>query len=186
MKSEQGVTQLLIRWGNGDTAALNELMPLVYEDLRHFALSFLRRRAQNHTLQPTALVHEAYLRLVRKDSTNWQNRSQFFGLAAKIMREILVDYARAQEAAKRGGSQIRLSLAAADRFNNNSEVDLLALDQALHELTRLKAQYGRVVELRYFGGLTIEETAEVMGTSQATVERDWKFARAWLQRQLSA
>ncbi len=185
MEPEQGLTQLLIRWGQGDQAALDELMPLVYDDLRRYANSFLHRRSRNHTLQPTALVHEAYLRLAGRQNTSWQNRAQFFGLAAKIMRELLVDYARAQATAKRGGSQLRLSLTAADRFSSAAEIDLLTLDQALRELAALNPQYGQVVELRYFGGLTIEEAAVVMGVSHATVERDWKFARAWLKRELS-
>jgi RNA polymerase sigma factor (TIGR02999 family) len=185
VEPEQSLTQLLIRWGNGDRAALDELMPLVYDDLRRYAHSFLRRRARSHTLQPTALVNEAYLHLVGRQQTSWQNRAQFFGLAAKIMRELLVDYARAKATAKRGGSQLRLSLTEADRFSSAAEVDLLTLDQALRELAELNPQYGQVVELRYFGGLTIEETAVVMGVSHATVERDWKFARAWLKRELS-
>jgi RNA polymerase sigma-70 factor, ECF subfamily len=185
VEPQQGLTQLLIRWGNGDRAALDELMPLVYDDLRRYAHSFLRRRAHHHTLQPTALVNEAYLRLVGRQNTNWQNRAQFFGLAAKIMRELLVDYARAQATVKRGGSQLRLSLSAADRFSSAAEIDLLALDQALRKLAELNPQYGQVVELRYFGGLTIEETAEVLGVSPATVKRDWKFARAWLKLELS-
>ena len=185
MEPEQSLTQLLIRWGNGDRAALDELMPLVYDDLRRYAHSFLRRRARSHTLQATALVNEAYLRLVGRQQTSWQNRAQFFGLAAKIMRELLVDYARAKATDKRGGSQLRLSLTEADRFSSAAEVDLLTLDQALRELAELNPQYGQVVELRYFGGLTIEETAVVLGVSHATVERDWKFARAWLKRELS-
>ena len=185
MQMDQGITQLLVRWSEGDKAALDELMPLVYDDLRRHAQHFLRHRAANHTLQPTALVHEAYLRLAPRQNTNWQNRAQFFGLASKIMRDLLVDYARSRQAAKRGGSQVRLSIAAADRFDNHSAIDLLALDQALQELTDLNPQYGRVVELRYFGGLTIEETADVLNVSHATVERGWKFARAWLRAQLS-
>lgn len=185
MQTDQGITQLLVKWSEGDKAALDELMPLVYDDLRRHAQHFLRRRANNHTLQATALVHEAYLRLAPRQNTNWQNRAQFFGLAAKIMRDLLVDYARSQHAAKRGGSQVRLSIAAADRFKSDSTIDLLALDQALQELANLNPQYGQVVELRYFGGLTIEETAEVLDISHATVERGWKFARAWLRVQLS-
>lgn len=185
MQTEQGITELLVKWSTGDKAALDELMPLVYDDLRRHARHFLRRRADNHTLQSTALVHEAYLRLIGRQQTSWQNRAQFFGLAAKIMRDLLVDHARAQQADKRGGSQLRLSLAEADRFNNESAIDLLALDQALQELAALNPQYGQVVELRYFGGLTIEEASEVLGVSHATVERGWKFARAWLRRELS-
>ena len=185
MQTDHAITQLLVRWSAGDKAALDELMPLVYDDLRRHAQHFLRQRSINHTLQATALVHEAYLRLAPQQNTNWQNRAQFFGLAAKIMRDLLVDYARSRQAAKRGGSQLRLSLAEADRFDNESGIDLLALDQALQELSDLNPQYGRIVELRYFGGLTIEETAAVLGVSPATVERGWKFARAWLRTQLS-
>lgn len=185
MQPDHAITQLLVKWSAGDKAALDELMPLVYDDLRRHAQHFLRRRSINHTLQATALVNEAYLRLAPLQNTNWQNRAQFFGLAARIMRDLLVDYARAQRAAKRGGSQVRLSLSAADRFNNDSSIDLLALDLALQELASLNPQYGQIVELRYFGGLTIEETAAVLDTSHTTVERGWKFARAWLRAQLS-
>ncbi len=186
MESEQSLTQLLIRWGDGDQAALDELMPMVYDDLRRYAHSFLRSRGRDQTLQPTALVNEAYLRLLGKQNSSWQNRAQFFALAAKVMRDLLVDYARAQAAAKRGGSQQwRLSLSKADRLSSKSEVDLLALDQALTELTALNPQYGRIVELRYFGGLTTAETATVLGLSVPTIERGWRFAKAWLRTQLS-
>ncbi len=185
MQTDHAITQLLVKWSAGDKAALDELMPLVYDDLRRHAQHFLRRRSINHTLQATALVHEAYLRLAPQQNMNWQNRAQFFGLAAKIMRDLLVDYARSRQAAKRGGSQVRLSIAAADRFDNESGIDLLALNQALQELADLNPQYGQIVELRYFGGLTIAETAAVLDVSPATVERGWKFARAWLRAQLS-
>src|SRR6185503_3159246 len=181
MQTEHAITQLLVKWSAGDKAAFDELVPLVYEDLRRHAQHFLRQRSSNHTLQATALVHEAYLRLAPRQNTNWQNRAQFFGLAAKIMRDLLVDYARSQRTAKRGGSQLRLSLSAADRINNESTIDLLALDLALKELAISNPQYGQIVELRYFGGLTIEETAAVLDISHTTVERGWKFARAWLR-----
>ena len=184
MKLEQGVTQLLERWNSGDRAALDTLMPLVYGELRRLAKNYFRRQP-NHTLQPTALVHEVYLRLLGHQSLSWQSRAHFFGVAAKTMRNLLVDHARSQKASKRGGSQVRLSLADADRPDSQAEVDCLALDQALEGLARLNSQYAQVVELRYFGGLTITETAEVMGVSHATVERDWKFARVWLKRELS-
>lgn len=184
MKSEQGVTQLLERWNSGDQAALNELMPLVYGELHRLAKSHFRRQ-QNHTLQPTVLVHEVYLRLVSHYTISWQSRAHFFGVAAKTMRNLLVDHARSQKASKRGGSQLRLSFAEADQPNKETEVDFMVLDQALQDLAKLNPQYGQVVELRYFGGLTIEETAEVLGVSHATVERDWKFARVWLKRELS-
>ena len=185
MQTEHAITQLLVKWSAGDKAAFDELVPLVYEDLRRHAQHFLRQRSSNHTLQATALVHEAYLRLAPQQNTNWQNRAQFFGLAAKIMRDLLVDYARSQSTAKRGGSQLRLSLSAADRINNESTIDLLALDLALKELAISNLQHGQIVELRYFGGLTIEETAAVLDISHTTVERGWKFARAWLRAQLS-
>ncbi|MGA9769738.1 MAG: sigma-70 family RNA polymerase sigma factor [Blastocatellia bacterium] len=184
MKSVHGVTQLLERWNSGDRAALNELVPLVYGELHRLARNFFRRRP-NHTLQPTALINEVYLRLVGQQGTNWQGRAHFFGVAAKTMRNLLVDHARLQKASKRGGSQLRLSLADVEQPNREAEVDCLALDEALKKLAGLNPQYGQVVELRYFGGLTIEETAEVMSISHATVERDWKFARVWLKRELS-
>lgn len=184
MKSAPEVTQLLKRWNSGDRAALNELMPLVYGEMHRLAKSFFRRRP-NQTLQPTALIHEVYLRLIGQQGTNWEGRAHFFGVAAKTMRHLLVDYARSQKASKRGGSQLRLSLIEVEQPNREAEIDCLALDEALKRLTGLNPQYGQVVELRYFGGLTIEETAEVMGVSHATVERDWKFARVWLKRELS-
>ncbi len=184
MQPPQSVTQLLVKWSEGDKAALDELMPLVYETLRKLAGSYLRRERGNHSLQPTALVHEAYVRLVGQHTTGWQNRAQFFGMAAKLMRNVLVDYARERLAAKRGGEQFRLSLSKADQFNNKTDVGLMALNDALNELAAVKPQHARVIELRFFGGLTIEETAAVMSISHATVERDWAFARAWLRREM--
>ncbi|MBI3651278.1 MAG: sigma-70 family RNA polymerase sigma factor [Acidobacteria bacterium] len=179
------LTQLLIRWGDGDKTALDEIVPLVYQELRRLANSYLKGERHNHTLQPTALVHEVYLRLAGQQSADFQNQAQFFGLASKIMRNILVDHARAQKRAKRGGSQYRLSLSQADRFNSQSEVDLIALDDVLTALALTNPQHSRIVELRYFGGLTIEEVAEVLRVSHATVERGWQFARAWLRTQLN-
>jgi len=179
------LTQLLVRWSDGDKTALDELVPLVYQELRRLANSYLQRERQNHTLQPTALVHEVYLRLTAQEIAGFQGRAQFFGLASRIMRNVLVDHARTQKRVKRGGSQIKLSLARADHFGNQEEVDLIALDDALNELAATNPQHSQIVELRYFGGLTIEETAEVLGISHATVERSWKFARAWLRTQLS-
>jgi RNA polymerase sigma-70 factor (ECF subfamily) len=185
MKPPEGVTQLLVEWGNGDQAALDKLMPLVYAELRRLANNYLRKERINHTLQPTALVNEAYLRLIDQKNARWQNRAQFFGVAAQLMRRILVDHARLHNAAKRGGSQQhRLSLTDADRFVDRSEIDLLALHEALNELATIDPQQSRIVELRFFGGLSIEETAEVLGIGHATVERDWKMARAWLRRAL--
>jgi RNA polymerase sigma factor (TIGR02999 family) len=184
MEPTHDVTQLLIRWGEGDKAALNELMPLVYDTLRRLAASYMRRERVNHTLQPTALVDEAYVRLVDQRHANWQNRAQFFGVAAKLMRNVLVDYARERLAAKRGGDQYRLSLSKADHVTSGSDVDLIALDDALNELAAMKPEHARIIELRFFGGLTIEETAVAMGLSTATVERHWAFARTWLRREV--
>jgi RNA polymerase sigma factor (TIGR02999 family) len=185
MQSGHSVTQLLVRWGNNDRTALDELLPLVYDELRRLAASYLRRRKDSHILQPTALVHEAYLKLADQKNTSWENRAQFFGLAAKLMRDILVDRARKRFAAKRGGDHLRVSLSQADRFANKPDVDLVALDDALKDLAATNPQHARLVELRFFGGLTIEEAAEVMHISHATVERHWTFAKAWLRRQLS-
>lgn len=180
----ESITQLLVRWSKGDQGALDQLMPLVYDELRRMAGSFLRRQPHHPTLEPTVLVHEAYLRLVNQQGVSWDNRAQFFGLAATLMRRILVDHTRRQMAAKRSGGGVRVSLSEADRFNVEPDVDLLALDDALSGLAALNEQHSRIVELRYFGGLTIEETAAVMGVSHATVERGWKMARAWLRREL--
>jgi RNA polymerase sigma-70 factor (ECF subfamily) len=178
------ITQLLIKWSDGDRAALDELMPLVYGELRRLANGYLRRH-DNNSLQPTALVHEAYLRLVDYQAADWQTRAQFFGLAATIMRNLMVDAARRRQAAKRGGPQYTLSLSEADHLGREQEINLLALDDALQALSALKPRYSRVVELKFFGGLTIEETAAVLGVSHTIVEREWTFARAWLHRELS-
>ena len=180
----RNVTQLLVRWGTGDNEALNELIPIVYKELRKLATSSLRRGRVNVTLQPTALVHEAYIKLADHTDTQWENRAQFFGLAAKLMHDIIVDEARKRFALKRGGGQLRVSLSQADRFAKASEVELLELEDALAELAVTNPQHARIVELRFFGGLTIEETAELLGISHATVERNWTFAKAWLRRQL--
>jgi RNA polymerase sigma factor (TIGR02999 family) len=179
------ITQLLVRWSEGDQEALDRLMPLVYDELRRLASSFLRRQPHNQTLQPTVLVHEAYLRLVNQQHVSWENRAQFFGLAATLMRRILVDHTRRQMAEKRGGGETRVSLSEADRFNADPDVNLVALDDALNGLAALNPQHCQIVELRYFGGLTIEETAAVLGVSHATVERGWYMARAWLRRELT-
>src|SRR5437773_11438550 len=185
MQSSEGVTQLLIDWSKGDQKALDKLMPLVHSELRRLANNYLRRERQNHTLQPTALVNEAYLKLVDQRNPKWQNRAQFYGVAAQLMRRILVDHARQHQAAKRGGfAQQRLSITGGERLAAKPEMDLLALHEALEELRTFDPQQERIVELRFFGGLSIEETAEVMGIGHATVERDWKMARAWLRRKL--
>ena len=185
MKPPEGVTQLLVKWGNGDQAALDKLMPLVLHELRRLASNYLRRERADHTLQPTALVNEAYMLMVGQRNARWQNRAQFFGVAAQLMRRILVDHARLRQAEKRGGTgQQRLSLSDVERASDKSEVDLLALHEALDELARLDPQQSRIVELKFFGGLSIEETAEVLGVGHATIERDWKMARAWLRSKL--
>jgi RNA polymerase sigma-70 factor, ECF subfamily len=185
MQKPEGITQLLVDWSKGDQKALETLMPLVYSELRRLAGNYLRRERPGHTLQPTALVNEAYLKLVDQKNARWQNRAQFFGVAAQLMRRILVDHARAHQADKRGGSdQERLSITSAERLVQQPAVDLLALHEALEELATLDPQQERIVELRFFGGLSIEETAEVLSIGHATVERDWKMARAWLRRKL--
>ena len=185
MEPPEGITQLLIDWGKGDQAALERLMPLVYSELRRLASNYLRRERAEHTLQPTALVNEAYLKLVDQRNAKWQNRAHFFGISAQLMRRILVDHARQRQVAKRGGSeQQRLSITSVEAIIKQPEIDLLALNEALDELARMDPQQSRIVELKFFGGLSIEETAEVIGVSHATVERDWKMARAWLRRQL--
>ena len=185
MPSPENVTELLVDWSKGDQNALEKLMPLVYSELRRLAGNYLRRERQNHTLQPTALVNEAYLKLIDQRRAKWQNRAQFYGVAAQLMRLILVDHARAHQAAKRGGSdQQRLSITSAHAIADTPEVDVLAVHEALEDLKQFDPQQERIVELRFFGGLSIEETAEVLGVGHATVERDWKIARAWLRQKL--
>jgi len=185
MSPTENVTQLLMKWSEGDQTALEKLMPLVYSELRRLASNYLRRERQNHTLQPTALVNEAYLKLVDQRKPRWQNRAQFYGVAAQLMRRILVDHARQNKAAKRGGSeQQRLSITSAGQLGEKPDIDLLALHEALEELKTFDSQQERIVELKFFGGLSIDETAEVLGIGHATVERDWKMARAWLRRKL--
>lgn len=182
----ENITHLLLKWSAGDQTALDQLMPLVYDELRQIARSYLRQRGNQHSLQPTALVNEAYLRLVNQQHVNWQNRAQFFGLAAKLMRNLLVDHVRERRAAKRGGGQYNLSLTYADQAAQpQKEIDLIALDEALERLAVLSLQQSRIVELRFFGGLTIPETAAAIGVSHATVEREWSVARAWLFSELS-
>jgi RNA polymerase sigma factor (TIGR02999 family) len=178
------VTRLLVAWGDGDKAALDLLMPLVHAELRRLARHYMSRERPGHTLQSTALVNEAYLRLVEQEGMRWENRAHFFGIAARLMRQILVDHARSRQAAKRGGAQVRLSLSKVNRLASAPNVNLLALDEALSRLEAVDPQKSRIVELRYFGGLGIEETAEVIGMSPATVKRDWSMARAWLRCEL--
>ena|SRR5579883_617289 len=169
--------------GNADSAA--RLMPLVYDELRRLAAKYLRQERSGHTLQATALVHEAYLRLVDTTNVSWQNRAHFFGIAAHLMRQILVQYARERGARKRGGDAQKLSLDKTVSFPQQREFDIEDLDAALNKLAELDAEQSKIVELRFFGGLTIEETAEALGVSSSTVKREWTSARAWLRRQLS-
>jgi len=185
MAPPESVTQLLVDWSQGDQKALDKLMPIVYAELRRLAGNYLRRERPGHTLQPTALVNEAYLKLIDQKNAQWQNRAQFYGVAAQLMRRILVDHARQHQAAKRGGAdQQRLSITSARQLSAKPDTDLLALHEALEELAVIDPEQSRIVELKFFGGLSIEETAEVLGVGHATVEREWKMARAWLRRQL--
>jgi RNA polymerase sigma factor (TIGR02999 family) len=180
------VTDLLKAWGKGDAAALDRLLPAVYDELHRQAQRYLRRERPGHTLQTTELVHEAYLRLVDQRQADWRNRAQFFGVAAQMMRRVLIDHARSKQAAKRGGSGIQVTLEDATAASEERGLDLLDLDQALTRLAALDPQQARVVELRYFTGLGIDETAQVIGISPATVKREWVTARAWLRRELSS
>jgi len=183
---ERDVTGLLREWSGGNRQALERLLPLVYGELRKLAASYLRAERADHTLQPTALVHEAYLRLVDQRSVNWQNRAHFFGIAAQMMRRILVDHARHEHRLKRGGPLPSLSLDAAVAVATPArEIDLLALDEALDRLAAIDAQQSRLVELRFFSGLTIEEAAVALGISAGTVKREWSTAKAWLFREMS-
>jgi len=183
--SSEGITQLLQRWSNGEENARDELMPLVYNELHKLAVTYLRRERREHTLQPTALVNELFLKFSEQHSMSWQNRAQFFGVAAQLMRRILVDYARAHYATKRGGDRYCVSLRNIAAFGAEPDADLLALHDVLNGLDEIDPVQARIVELRFFGGLTIKETAEVIGISHATVEREWKMAQAYLKRELT-
>jgi RNA polymerase sigma factor (TIGR02999 family) len=179
------ITGLLVEWSNGDQRALERLLPLVERELHRLAHRYMRRENPDHTLQTTALVNEAYLRLIDQKKTHWQNRAHFFGIAAQIMRRILINYARDQHREKRGGKAIQVSLSEASGLPLEKTDDLLALDEALHRLAVLDERKSKVVELRYFGGLEVDEVAEVLKIAPITVMRDWKFARAWLQREIT-
>jgi RNA polymerase sigma factor (TIGR02999 family) len=178
------ITERLVAWGAGDRSALDQLLPVVYQELRRMAGNYLRQESPGHTLQPTALVHEAWLRLIDQTRVNWQNRAQFFGVAAQLMRRILVDHAKTKHREKRGGDAVKLSLDDAINLSHERAADLLALDYALDELARIDGRKSRVVELRYFGGFSVEETAQILGVSPETVMRDWKLAKAWLYQQI--
>jgi RNA polymerase sigma factor (TIGR02999 family) len=175
---------MLLRWSEGDEAALGKLLPLVHDELRRLAGRLLRHERANHTLQPTALVNEVYLRLVNPQVVEWKSRAQFFGLASKLMRHILVDYARKHRTAKRGGPELERTPLEVVQLDPNPGVDFIAVHEALERLEIFDPQKARIIELRFFGGLSIGETAEVLEIGHATVERDWKLAKAWLRREL--
>jgi RNA polymerase sigma-70 factor, ECF subfamily len=180
--ASEGITQLLINWRDGDKAALDQLMPLVYEELRRLARGFMGKERNNHTLQTSALINEAYLKLVDQDETNWQNRAHFFAVSAQIMRHILIDHARSYGYEKRGAGAQRVGLDDVKVFSEERAGELVALDEALTDLATVDPRKSRLVELRFFGGLNIDETAEVMELSPTTVQREWRAAKAWLQR----
>lgn len=182
--SRHEVTQVLIDWSQGDQNAPDRLMPFVYEELRRLARQYLQRERPDHTLQATGLVHEAYLRLVDQSSVNWQNRAHFFAIAAQVMRRILVDHARSHRAEKRGGAREKLLFDEALAPAEERAVDLIALDDALQDLVTFDARKSRIVELRFFGGLTNEEIGEVLGISPRTIKREWRLAKAWLRREI--
>jgi len=184
-ESSASVTALLVNWSNGDNGALEELMPLVYGELRRLAGSYLRRERAGHTLQSTALVNEAFLRLVNQQDVQWRNRAHFYGIAARMIRRILVDHARAHQADKRGAGAIRIELDDHLAVDHQRELDLVGLDESLARLSAMDERQGRIVELRFFAGLSVEETAEVMQISTATVKREWSSAKAWLYREMS-
>ena len=178
------VTELLVRWRGGDREALDCLLPIVYDELRRIARHYLQGERPGHTLQSTALVNEAYVRMVAQDFPQWQNRAHFFAVAAQLMRQILVDHARSHRASKRGGSVFKVALDEAEEQPLATDLDIVALDDALKNLAEMDPQQSKVVELKFFAGLSIDDTAEVLGISSSTVKRDWITARAWLYREL--
>jgi RNA polymerase sigma factor (TIGR02999 family) len=184
MSAHGEITQLLAEWGEGDEAALKRLLPLVYDELHRLANAYMRRERQDHTLQTTALIHEAYLRLVGQRNVQWQTRAHFFAVAARVMRNILVDHARGHGRAKRGAGQPNLPFGDVAVMSEERADELVAVNTALDVLTSLDPRKGRVFELRYFGGMSVDEAAETLKVSPATVARDWKMARAWLRREL--
>jgi RNA polymerase sigma factor (TIGR02999 family) len=179
------VTTLLLEWGGGKRQALDELLPLVYGQLRQLAARQLRRERPNHTLHSTALVHEAYLKLIDQSRVCWKDREHFFAVAAQVIRRILVTYARSRNASKRGGGNTLLAFDESIALADRKDIDLIRLDDALESLSRLDPQQARIIELRFFGGLSIEGTAEVLKTSTSTINREWSLARAWLHRELT-
>ena len=186
VQTQKPITQFLNELRSGDQESLNELLPLVYDELRRLARSHLSRERSDHTLQPTALVHEAYLRLMGQTETEWQNRAHFFGIAARVMREILIEYARMKNRKKRGGEfKTQIALDSAVSFSDRKELDVIAVDEALTKLENLDERQARIVEMKFFGGLTIEEISEVMNVSAATVKREWTTAKLLLNKMLS-
>jgi RNA polymerase sigma factor (TIGR02999 family) len=183
--ASQEITRLLLAWGSGDKAALDALMPIVHEELRRLAKRYMRRQNPGHTLQTTALVNEAYLRLIDSSRVRWQDRTHFFAISARLMRRVLVDFARAGNSLKRGGEQIQITLDERIEAPFEKEMNLVELDEALQKLAKLSQRQSRIVELRYFGGLSEEEIAETLEISTRTVRRDWNLARAWLYRELN-
>jgi RNA polymerase sigma-70 factor, ECF subfamily len=179
------ISHLLVDWSKGNEFALEQLMPLVYEELRRMARRYMRQQPSGHTFQTTELIHETYLKIAKSDEQNWQNRARFFSVAARAMRQILVDYARSKSSQKRGGWQERVTLSDDAAIANNKSSEIVALDDALKSLERIDERRRRVDELKFFGGLTIGEIAEVLKISPETVNRDWKFARTWLLRELA-
>jgi len=186
MEQPQDITEILRSWSGGDPEASERLFALVYDELRRLARSYLKREGSGHTLQPTALVNEAYLRLVDQTRVDWQNRSHFYGIAAQMMRRILIDYARAHATGKRGGVALRLSLEQVNISLEQDATDLIALDEALTKLANFDERKSRVVELLYFGGVEYKEAAEVLNVSEKTIQRDWQMAKMWLYRELSS
>jgi RNA polymerase sigma factor (TIGR02999 family) len=184
MPSPKEVTELLLDWREGNQEAIDRLMPLVYNELRRLAAYHMKRERPDHTLQASALINEVYLRLVDQKSVSWQNRAHFFGIASRLMREVLVDHARSRNYAKRGGDRQKVDIEKVAELAQENSPDLIALDDALKSLASIDERQSRIVELRFFGGLTSEETAEVLGISLRTVEREWNMARAWLSRQM--
>lgn len=180
----ENITQLLNQWSDGDERALDRLTPLVYQELRQQAARYLRRERPGHTMQTTALINEAYLRLIDAKEVRWQGRAHFFAIAANLMRRILVDHARQRNAAKRGGSPVHVTLDRIVATANQSKADVLAIDEALTKLAAVDRQQAQIVELRFFSGLSVEETAAALGISPRTVKRDWSVARAWLRREI--
>ena len=185
-RAEPEVTNLLIEWRNGNQDAFERLFPLVYDELRKIAKRYMSRESSGHTLQTEALVNEAYLRLVRQQGVDWKNRAHFFAISAQIMRHLLVDHARSHNYAKRGGGAIQISLNEGLAVSKEKSIDLLALDEALSRLEKMDERKNRIVELRYFAGLSSEETAEVLGISEITVKREWLKAKAWLFREITS